>query len=416
MSVINKMLNDLDDRQNSEQAKDDVAFMTPVAKPKRKWLVTLVSSIVLGLGAIWGTYYFYGDILELAGVQVPKQPTILTPEQIQARIEAADAAEKARQEAQEQQPQQGQTAAAQAQEPELIILKPNNNGEAPAERPSTLSVVAMADSAQPAQPPQAQQSTGQDNQQRSDPLAAQAQTAQGEAGTQDDGQVEPDNSPSQAMVTPSNEPKNAGAPTASKEKMQISKVRLSPGKRAEKAYLQAKELSKGGMIVESMDKYREVLRFKPDHQQGRSELAALYYGRNMTLEALELLDQGLELDPGNIGWSLLAAKIHYKRTNFAAAFAYLQLPVETYDNVEYVALRATSAYKLKEYESARQAYQQLTVADPGNGRWWLGLGTTYEALGQQVYAVKAYRKSLRLSNISSSSRQFVMSRLQRLAN
>ncbi len=414
MSVINKMLNDLDERSSAEQAQQEVAFLTPVAKPKRKWLVILLSSTVLGLAAIWGSYYFYDDLLALAGVKTAK-PQFLTAEQMQARIDADEAAKAAATqttsssaEMASQQLDDTSTAQVANETPELIILKPQQNVEQP--RPSTLKVIA----------PEGNVSSG-DVVTKTEPEKTEA--GQNELSSAqnvvDDisAQVALQNANTETSLTdePVQAPDNTAEPVK-KTKMQVDKVQRSPKQRAEKALHQAKELSKGGMIVEAIDKYREVLRFEPANQQGRSALAALYYGRNMTLEALSVLDEGLELDPANLGWSLLAAKIHYKRTNYAAALAYLQLPVQTFDHIEYVALKATTAYKLKAYDEAQDAYLKLTVADPSNGRWWLGLGTTYEAKGDQPSAIRAYRKSLRLANISTSSRQFVMSRLQRLAN
>lgn len=412
MSVINKMLNDLNERKDSEQAQEEVAFMTPVAKPKRKWLALLVSSIVLGLTAVWGTYYFYADLLALAGVKTTKPPKILTAEEMEARIAAMESKQQASNAQEQKEPETEQTA--KTNEPELIILKPKADDGKPLERPSTLTVVSLDKNAKPATGPELKQKQpSQTVPQTEQPLLAQADTGQNQVSTEVDAtsKAQP-----QLSVTASDKPKITGAPKASKDKMQVSKVRLSPAKRAKKEFEQGKELSKNGLIVEAIIKYQKALQFLPGHQEARSELAALYYGRNEALKALEVLDDGLELAPDNLGWSLLAAKIHYKRTNYSAALAYLQLPVETYDHIEYVALKATTAYKLKAFDDARKAYQQLTIADPGNGRWWLGLGTTFEALGLDIDAVRAYRKSLRLSNISSSSRQFVMSRLQRLAN
>lgn len=415
MSVINKMLNDLDDRKDTDQAQDDVAFLTPADKPKRKWLVTLVLSIVLGLSAVWGTYYFYEDILRLAGVHVPKTPKVLSPEEIKVRM-AQVAKEKAAAQAAanpNNANSSGSGTTASADQPDLIILQPNEKAGNAEQRPSTLSVVA----AQESKP--ASNQTPQNNQLNAQTLSNSGQTSQDETAdtaNHDNAQSTDGDNTQTAMVTSSSMPKTTGAPTADPNKMSVSKVRLSPAKRAKKAYDQGKENAKDGLIKEAIENYRQAMRYKPDHQQARAELAAMYYGRNMTFEALNVLDGGLEIAPGNVGWSLLAAKIHYKRTNYSAAYAYLQLPVDTFDNIEYMALRATTSYKLKEYQSSKEAYERLTIADSGNGRWWLGLGTTYEATGQSIEAVRAYRKSLRLSNISSSSRQFVMSRLQRLAN
>lgn len=389
MSVINKMLNDLDERGDTQQAQEEVAFLTPPVKRSKKWMIGLVGSVISGILAVIIGYMYYTQLLRVdrtLDLTKPKASPDVTAQPKSAEAQSTAGAQEKTKDV--------------AQQPQLIVIPKKQADGKPIERTSTLSVVAV--------PAKANPSVGRSNQPK-----PQAQKAT----------EQPDNLPPttqvpvrQAIVTGADKPKPEGFPKADASKMTVSRITLTRSQRAKKVYSAAKKLSQSGQIKEAIAKYRDALKIKPEHEGARSELAALYYGRAMIAQSLGVLSEGLAIEPGNSRWSLLAAKIHYRRTNYSAALGYLQLPVHPMDEVEYVALKATTLQKLKDYPAAATAYRQLTTAFPGNGRWWLGLATTLEAQQEITAAVSAYRKSLRLSNISPTSREFVMSRLQRLEN
>ena len=393
MSVINKMLNDLDQREDTEQAKEEVAFLTPPVKRSKKWMVGLVGSVISGILAVIIGYMYYTELLRLDGtldlIKSKSSPNLSAQQQQPTKADGSRSAEDKTKDVLSQ--------------PELIVIPKKQADGKPVERTSTLSVVAVPTkansavehTAQPATQSAIQPATGQPNN-----LSPTTQI----------------DSAKQAIITAADRPKPAGFAKADASKMTISRITLTPSQRVKKVYTAAKKLSQSGLIKEAIAKYQDALKIKPEHEGARSELAALYYGRAMTAQALGVLNEGLAIEPGNSRWSLLAAKIHYRRTNYAAALGYLQLPVHPMDEVEYVAIKATTLQKLKDYPAAATAYRQLTTAFPGNGRWWLGLATTLEAQQDITAALRSYRKSLRLSNISPTSREFVMSRLQRLEN
>ena len=62
---------------------------------------------------------------------------------------------------------------------------------------------------------------------------------------------------------------------------------------------------------------------------------------------------------------------------------------------------------------AANSYQQLTVAQPTEARWWLGLGIALDKQGRPLAALDAYRKALTLP-LSAGSRQFVQQRIEQL--
>ena len=451
MSVINKMLNDLDGRDEDEQAKPEVAFLEKQIqeKPKRskKWWFGVISSTLTVVLAIAVGSIYYNRVNDMFdSLQVAKQTSqSASPSTNQGNPPNTENTNAAQQ--QDLQMQQQTNAddkiktqpAAPVDQPKLVVLKPLDENSEKVERQSTLSLSTQP--ANEANRSTATQSDGATNSQsvnnqsnetqinNSQSNKAQTSTSQVDNGQRNssDGQIannlrdgssrnSESNQATAAVLTTADLPKPQGAPEADENQMSISAVNLTAAQRAQKLFDQGLKLAQDGMIEPALEKYRQVLQFSPTHEKARVEMAGLYYGRNMISDALEVLSQGLNIEPGNRHWSLVAAKIHFKRDNFAAALAYLQLPVHALDDVEYVALKGGVFQKLKDYSQAAKVFAQLSSSYPSNGRWWLGLATALE--GKQDYpgAVDAYRRSLQLSNVSRSSRQFILQRLQLLEN
>ncbi|MCJ8269037.1 MAG: tetratricopeptide repeat protein, partial [Psychrosphaera sp.] len=342
MSVINKMLNDLDQREDSEQTQEEVAFLTPPVKRSKKWMVGLVGSVISGILAVIIGYMYYTELLRLDGALdlIKSKPTPTEQQPVQSATTKVDSAEDKTKEV--------------ASQPELIVIAKKQADGKPVERTSTLSVIAVPTKAnssveRTAQPKAEAQSATQ--------LAAQSASGQPN-NLSSNTQIDSDQ---QAIITAADQPKPPGFAKADASKMTIRRITLTPSQRVKKVYTAAKKLSQSGLIKKAIAKYHDALKIKPEHEGARSELAALYYGRAMIAQALGVLNEGLAIEPGNSRWSLLAAKIHYRRTNYSAALGYLQLPVHPMDETEYVAIKATTLQKLKDYTAAETAYRQLTT-------------------------------------------------------
>ena len=404
MSVINQMLNDVEKRQGEEpetqETKPEVAFLEskPDNSRKKAYVIAIVRLVVLvGLMVGAGFYMYSTGVLsqyeQLLGDKPQTPATTSSPEvePMAATPQSVAAGE------------QAQTQA-ETQQPELIVIPQQTVDGKPVERQSTLSISQGSDEqTQTLKPVQTASGETVDGAEKAQP------DTEAVAKVSRDDSAEP-----QAIISPASEPPPKPKSADGDGKVAIKKVSLTPEQRADKFFANGKKATGEGKVNQAIEQYRKALNLLPGHQQARMELAALYYGREMIHEALQVLGQGLAHHPDNVDWSLLAAKIHYKRNNFGAALGFLQLPVGAKENTEYVALKATLLQKIKAYEQSVLAYRQLTEAFQYNGRWWLGLATALEGAGQPEEAVKAYQQARNLGNISNTSLQFVQSRLQLL--
>ena len=196
--------------------------------------------------------------------------------------------------------------------------------------------------------------------------------------------------------------------------LEIAEEHLSPQQEAaldRRKGLQA--LTKGQLDV-ARDSFSRVLANDPLDHEIRERLTGLLYGDGRIPEAQQLLDEGIRLAPSRADFRLMQARLALATGNKAAALQSLsgwEPPVSA--NLDYYATRAALAQELSQPGVAASSYQQLTVAQPTEPRWWLGLGIALDKQGRPLAALDAYRKALSLP-LSAGSRQFVQQRIEQL--
>jgi MSHA biogenesis protein MshN len=203
-------------------------------------------------------------------------------------------------------------------------------------------------------------------------------------------------------------------PSEPQGSLEIAEEHLSPQQEAaldRRKGLQA--LTKGQLDV-ARDSFSRVLANDPLDHEIRERLAGLLYGDGRIPEAQQLLDEGIRLAPSRADFRLMQARLALTTGNKAAALQSLsgwEPPVGA--NLDYYATRAALAQELSQPGVAASSYQQLTVAQPTEARWWLGLGIALDKQGRPLAALDAYRKALTLP-LSAGSRQFVQQRIEQL--
>ena len=68
-------------------------------------------------------------------------------------------------------------------------------------------------------------------------------------------------------------------------------------------------------------------------------------------------------------------------------------------DVEYDAFLAALLQQLGQYTEAGDIYRQLLTVEPSMGSWWIGLGISYESLGDRPDALSAFQRALRAESL-----------------
>ncbi len=170
-----------------------------------------------------------------------------------------------------------------------------------------------------------------------------------------------------------------------------------------------------GIFNEAQKSFTLALATFPQNDEARKQLAALYFGQNNNLQALQVLSEGIVISPSELIWRELMAKILVQESRFEEV---LNLMPDSLDakalaegRADYLILKGTSAQTINKSDQAISAFSAMTSLQPNNAKWWLALGVNYDALADERLAISSYSRALAIGGLSSASVQYANSRL-----
>lgn len=170
-----------------------------------------------------------------------------------------------------------------------------------------------------------------------------------------------------------------------------------------------------GIFDEAQKSFTLALATFPQNDEARKQLAALYFGQNNNLQALQVLSEGIVISPSELIWRELMAKILVQESRFEEV---LNLMPDSLDakalaegRADYLILKGTSAQTINKSDQAISAFSAMTSLQPNNAKWWLALGVNYDALADERLAISSYSRALAIGGLSSASEQYANSRL-----
>lgn len=183
-------------------------------------------------------------------------------------------------------------------------------------------------------------------------------------------------------------------PTVDKTRLSITPVSMSSAEIAQLKFSQGMKFQKLGKIDKAQASWRKALTIAPMLHEARIQLAASFYGENNPNKALELLFKADKKFPTFTGYRLLAAQIYYQLGQSAQALSALENPY-LIKNIakENLTLAASLAQQLKDWPQAQKNYQALVTREYDNSKWVLGLAI---ALDAQRFNEKALRQYIHL--------------------
>ncbi|OZB03625.1 MAG: hypothetical protein B7X54_09500 [Idiomarina sp. 34-48-12] len=361
MSVINRMLRDLDQRQQQNSRHT----YTPAAVAPQPihwaWIVgILVVSLAVIIGAL-NLWWMYSS--NSAPIEVESTPTVeTTPAELRQAIATS----------------------------EELVAETTEKATADANKPKAIVDVAALPKAQDSMQAEVQPKQPVVN---PEPIAVQVSTE----------------AESTAEPTPKVTKKQPA--TNSSNSFSVERVQLSPQQLADTNLSKAREALQKGEQARGQELLEKALVVKPDHVQVRSELAAYWYGRGLTSRATTLLQQGLDLKPQQTEWQLLLARIYERIGRIEQAYNVLSvIPMQAPETPELLQLRASSATQLGYFSEAAADYTALAV-QTGEGRWWLAAAVAHEDASNIEAAVRSYRQAIQQPDLGQDARLYIEQRL-----
>ena len=185
--------------------------------------------------------------------------------------------------------------------------------------------------------------------------------------------------------------------------------------RAENEFRRAVNLVNQGRIAEGMDGFRRALEIDPGHETARQTMVALLLEAKRVDEAALSLQEGLALNTDNTGFAMLLARIMVERNDIPAALFVLQRHAAPPDrNPDFHAFAAALYQRLDRHKEAIEQYQAALRLAPSAGVWWMGLGISFQAVERPKEALEAFTRARSAGNLAPNLVSFVDQKLRQL--
>ena len=189
----------------------------------------------------------------------------------------------------------------------------------------------------------------------------------------------------------------------------------TPAERAEEAFHKATGLLREGRVAEAMDGYKAALRHDEAHVAARQALIGLLLDNRRLGEAQQYLEEGLRLFPGRSAYAMLLARVQVERGDLEGAHELLRKHGATAaDDAEYHAFDAALLQRLGRHREAISGYRAALKLEPRAGLWWMGLGISLQADARAGEALEAYRRAKAAGSLTPALVAFVDERMKQL--
>lgn len=363
MSVVNKMLQDLESRQQ-DTGIGSTDYQPPEKSGRLRWLLVMIF-VLVGAG-----YVFYLSDLNISQLSGRDEKTGPTEEAATKHGPA------------------NQDNALPAISPSMVV-------EVTEEKAETVNRQALTSSSEETSSiPESfdGQQTVTEAVQESQPVVAVADETE--------------------LTEPESGERTVGLPEPTPEPVfELSSSADNTPKRSLKQL--AQDALQAGDSVEAAHYLNQLVTLEPTNLPARKKLAALLFAQNQHKSAESVLLEGLDIHSGSAEMRLMLARLYTQNKQINKAHDLLNaFSANALVEPDYVAFRASLADQLSRYASAKSDYLALSQAYPDNSKWWLGLAVTQERLGESNGAMLAYQKANGLNQLSTEVASFVQQRLQ----
>jgi len=184
--------------------------------------------------------------------------------------------------------------------------------------------------------------------------------------------------------------------------------------RADNTYRRALASLQDGRVNDAIAGLQQTLRVNPRHDAARQTLVGLLVENKRSDEAVLELQGALALDARQPAMAMLLARLQIERGGNGIETLLRTLPYAN-GNGEYHAFLAGALQRQNRHREAIDQYQNALRGAPENAVWWMGLGLSLQAEKRNAEAADAYRRARAAGTLSSELQGFVERKLQQVA-
>jgi MSHA biogenesis protein MshN len=199
----------------------------------------------------------------------------------------------------------------------------------------------------------------------------------------------------------------------------VADSRNAPGRdqnvsqRAEADYRRALASMQDGRMGETIAFLESALRIDPGHEAARQTLVGLLIEGKRPDDAIRQLQLGLTQDPRQPALAMLLARLQIERGGSGIETLTRTLPYVG-ANPDYHAFLAGALQRQQRHREAAAEYLAALRAAPANGVWWMGMGISLQAEKRNDEALEAFRKAQGSGVLSADLLAFVERQIRQL--
>ena len=215
---------------------------------------------------------------------------------------------------------------------------------------------------------------------------------------------------SQSRAAPTGAMARPGADTA---KVDTAEAGLNSQQKAENEYRRALAKLQDARVSEAIAGLEQAVFLYPRHDAARQTLVSLLIEGGRTSDAMRHLIFATSLDPRQANMAMLLARLQLEHGGNALETLQRSLPYAE-SNADFRALMAGVLQRANRHQEAAEHYQAALRLQPANGVWWMGMGISLQADKRNAEAKAAFQRARDSGNLSAELQGFVERRLQQL--
>ncbi len=400
MSVVNKMLKDLEQRDKKSVYEADYVPLHLQTTKSRKWLVGVIVLVIFAGTATWLLLPNNSASKNSeANLQGPSNINVLRANSPQMEsVNKADGVSKRQQDIKEQ--QQAQIVLSELDQATLNSLENAKQAEAATVVAEAKLAKVNKELAQKIQQVEVKRIGLQQAQQQKSVQISGVSSANLVASTETQQNL---TEPARLKQSEAEEPMfnvSSSNKSASNHRMIEQRIQLS---------------LKNGDTAAALKDLNDLLALEPRNASARKRLSSLEFAQGNPKRAAFLLDQGIKLAPNDSSMRLMLARLLFRENRNPQALAILnEHPKNVIADNDLLSFRAALAEKQKDYATSLQDYAVLLQRQPDNARWMLGLAISQDKQKMNEDAVITYKRVKSSNQLSAQVVSFVDRRLAAL--
>lgn len=190
---------------------------------------------------------------------------------------------------------------------------------------------------------------------------------------------------------------------------------MTPEQQADEEYKEILNLLRVKNISEATHRLRMLVAEYPENLQAREMLVSLLIEKGELQKAGIVLDVGLDKHSYYVPYVKLKAYILTKQNKVKNAIDVLNRYSVNFNanDIEYLSLLATLFQQNGDYKKAAEVYNKLAKMQPQKTAWWIGLGIALESAGQKNASTEAYQNAYNNSDVPPELIFFLNSKLKK---